>query len=52
MLKFILKRLLFLIPTILGVIFIVCVLMELTPSDIVDMQYASAPEEVREAKRE
>jgi len=52
MLKFILKRILFLIPTILGVIFIVCVLMDLTPSDAVDMHFASASEEVKEAKRE
>lgn len=52
MLKFIIKRVLLLIPTILGVIFIVCVLMELTPSDAVDMQYATASEEVKEAKRE
>lgn len=52
MFRFIIKRLLFLIPIILGVILIVCVLQEITPSDPVEMHYAGTTAEFKEQKRE
>ena len=52
MAKFILKRILYLIPTILGVILIVCILQELTPADPVEIHYAGMSEEFKDQKRE
>lgn len=52
MLRFVIKRILFLIPIILGVIFIVVLLTDLTPSDPVEMHYPGTTEEFKDAKRE
>lgn len=53
MLKYIIKRLLWMIPVILGVLIIVFILSEITPGDPVDNIVGSdATEEAREAARE
>ena len=52
MVKFIVKRILLLIPIVLGVIFIVTALMTLTPSDPVELHYTGTTEEFKEQKRE
>ena len=53
MLKYIIKRLLYMIPVILGVLCIVFILSEITPGDPIDtLVGADAPIEVKEAMRE
>jgi len=53
MLRYIIKRLLWMIPVILGVLCIVFILSEITPGDPVDQVVGyDAPPEVREAMRE
>ena len=53
MLKYILKRVLYVIPVMLGVLVIVFVLKSIMPGDPVDMMLSSdASEEDREALRE
>ena len=53
MLKYIIKRLLWMIPVILGVLIIVFILSEITPGDPVDnIVGTDATEEAREAARE
>lgn len=52
MFRYILKRILFIIPIMLGVILIIFLLSELTPSDVVDQMYQGASEEFKQEKRE
>lgn len=51
MLRYTIKRVLFVIPVMLGVILIVFLLSALTPSDAVDQMYEGATEEFKIAKR-